>query len=137
MTNLMVLYEVVKNKLGSDYNNIMYQTMNEDKEDCVGIYLYESTNELQTIDGNIQYDAVKIHIQVNASKSSEGLNKALNYLDQFTRRIENEQSNIDDVIIIEAMHLGPRAVCIGRNQYDILVCKCDVDLKYIFKSDNA
>lgn len=135
-TSLMWIYEAVRIKLGTLYPNIMYQNMLEDKEGCVGIYLYESSNELKDIEGDVVYDSIKIHVQVNAEKSIQGMQKALDYLDKFTRKMENEQSNVGVVKFIEAQHLGPRAVAIGKNAYDILVCKCDVDLKYIFIADD-
>lgn len=136
MNSLMWIYEAVRIKLGSLYTNIQYQNMQENVEGSVGIYLYESANALMDIEGDTVYDCIKIHIQVNAEKSVQGLQKALKYLEDFTFRMENQQSNISNLTFIEAVHLGPRAVAIGRNQYDILVCKCDVDLKYIFTEDD-
>ena len=75
-------------------------------------------------------------MQVNCDKSVQGMQKALDYLSRFTKRIENEQCAISGVTFIEARHLGPRALAIGKNQFDILICRSVIDLKYIFDSEN-
>lgn len=133
--SLMWLYEAVRIKLGSEYDNVTYQTMKEDVEGAVGIYLYESANERQAIDGNIIYDCIKIQVQVNSEKNIQGLQRAMNYLDMFTRKMENEPCNLNNLTFIEVNHLGPRAVVIGKNQFGISVVKCTLDLKYIFDAD--
>jgi hypothetical protein len=64
------------------------------------------------------------------------MQKALDYLSRFTERIENEQCAISGVTFIEARHQGPRALAIGKNQFDILICRSVIDLKYIFDNEN-
>lgn len=135
MESMMILYEAVKQKLGSKYPNIFYQTMREDTPEDVGIYLYESSNDVEDIGGGAVYNCIKVQVQVNCARNIQGMQKALDYLCEFTRRIENEQSAISGVTFIEAMHQGPRAIAIGKNEFDILVCRSVVDLKYIFSSE--
>ena len=60
------------------------------------------------------------------------LKTALNYLTSFVERIENEASNVDGIGFISAQHIGPRAIPIGKNDFNIIVCKSTIDLKYIF-----
>jgi hypothetical protein len=128
----MLIYEAVEKKLGSEYENVYYQTMSEDKPGDVGIYLYESANDTEDLSGNEVYNCIKIHVQVNSEQSTEGMTKALRYLTKFTERIENENSDVDGIEFMSAMHLGPRAIAIGKNNHNILICRSVIDLKYTF-----
>ena len=131
----MKIYEAVEKKLGDEYENIFYQTMREDQPGDVGIYLYESANDLEDLQGNEVYNNIKVHVQVNSEQSTEGMAKALRYLTKFTERIENETSDVDEVEFISAMHLGPRALAIGKNNNNILICRSVIDLKYTFETN--
>ena len=131
----MLVYQAVEKKLGNEYENVFYQTMREDKPGDVGIYLYESANDLEDISGKGVYDCAKVHIQINAEQSVEGMAEALRYLTKFTERIENENSDIDGIEFISAQHLGPRAIAIGKNNHNILICRSVIDLKYTFETN--
>ena len=130
--DLMLVYNAVKEKLGTEYENVFFQTMREDKQGDVGIYLYESSNDVEDLSGDDIYNCIKIQVQVNSEQSEEGLQTALNYLTSFVERIENDASNVDGIEFISAQHIGPRAIPIGKNDFNITVCKNTVDLKYIF-----
>ena len=131
----MKIYEAVEKKLGDEYENVFYQTMREDTPGDVGIYLYESANDEEDLSGNEVYNCIKVHIQVNSEQSTDGMAKALRYLTKFTERIENENSDVDGVEFISAMHLGPRAIAIGKNNHNILICRSVIDLKYTFETN--
>ena len=131
----MLIYEAVEKKLGDEYENVFYQTMREDQPGDVGIYLYESANDEEDLSGNEVYNCIKVHVQVNSEQSTEGMTKALRYLTKFTERIENENSDVDGVEFMSAMHLGPRAIAIGKNNHNILICRSVIDLKYTFGTD--
>ena len=130
--DLMLVYDAVKEKLGTEYENVFFQTMREDKQGDVGIYLYESSNDVKDLSGDDIYNCIKVQVQVNSEQSEEGLQTALNYLTSFVERIENEASNVNGIGFISAQHLGPRAIPIGKNDFNIIVCKSTIDLKYIF-----
>ena len=130
--DLMLVYNAVKEKLGTEYENVFFQTMREDKQGDVGIYLYESSNDVEDLSGDDIYNCIKIQVQVNSEQSEEGLKTALNYLTSFVERIENEASNVNGIEFISVQHIGPRAIPIGKNDFNITVCKSTVDLKYIF-----
>lgn len=132
---MMSVYEAVEKKLGTDYENIFYQTMREDQPGDVGIYLYESANDLEDLQGQEVFNCIKVHIQVNSEQSTEGMAKALRYLTEFTERIENETSDVEGIEFISATHLGPRAIAIGKNNYNILICRSVIDLKYTFETN--
>lgn len=131
----MKIYEAVEKKLGDEYENVFYQTMREDQPGDVGIYLYESANDEEDLSGNEVYNCIKVHVQVNSEQSTEGMAKALRYLTKFTERIENENSDVEGVEFISAMHLGPRAIAIGKNNHNILICRSVIDLKYTFETN--
>ena len=130
--DLMLVYDAVKEKLGTEYENVFFQTMREDKQGDVGIYLYESSNDVEDLSGDDVYNCIKVQVQVNSEQSEEGLQTALNYLTSFVERIENEASNVGGIEFISAQHIGPRAIPIGKNDFNIIVCKSTIDLKYIF-----
>ena len=130
--DLMLVYNAVKEKLGTEYENVFFQTMREDKQGDVGIYLYESSNDVEDLSGDDIYNCIKIQVQVNSEQSEEGLQTALNYLTSFVERIENEASNVNGIEFISIQHIGPRAIPIGKNDFNIIVCKSTIDLKYIF-----
>lgn len=130
--DLMLVYNTVKEKLGTEYENVFFQTMREDKPGDVGIYLYESSNDVEDLSGDDIYNCIKVQVQVNSEQSEEGLQTALNYLTSFVERIENKASNVDGIEFISAQHIGPRAIPIGKNDFNIIVCKSTIDLKYIF-----
>ena len=131
----MKIYEAVEKKLGNDFENVFYQTMREDKPGDVGIYLYESADDLEDLQGQEVYNCIKVHVQVNSEQSTEGMTKALRYLTKFTERIENETSDVDGVEFISVQHLGPRAIAIGKNNNNILICRSVIDLKYTFETN--
>lgn len=133
---MLKIYEAVRAKLGNTYQNVFYQTMRENEEGDVGIYLYDSSNESKGIDGTIFYDSVKVQVQVNAYKSIDGMETALNYLDEFTRKMETEQSDIEGISFISCEHQGTRALVIGKNEYGIQIVRCILDLKYILDEDD-
>ena len=81
--DLMLVYKAVKEKLGTEYKNVFFQTMREDKQGDVGIYLYESSNDVEDLSGDDVYNCIKIQVQVNSEQSEEGLQTALNYLTSF------------------------------------------------------
>ena len=97
--------------------------------------MYESANDEEDLSGNEVYNCIKVHVQVNSEQSTEGMTKALRYLTKFTERIENENSDVDGVEFVSAMHLGPRAIAIGKNNHNILICRSVIDLKYTFGTD--
>lgn len=131
----MLIYEAVERKLGSEYENVFYQTMREDQPGDVGIYLYESANDEEDLSGNEVYNCIKVHVQVNSEQSTEGMVKALKYLTKFAEKIENEASDVDGIEFVSAMHLGPRALAIGKNEHNILICRSVIDLKYTFETE--
>ena len=133
MDDVFLVYDLVSEKLGNGYEHKFYQSMRSDREGDVGIYLYISSNDLEDLSGNEVYNSVKVHVQVNCEAGDDGLKKALNYLTEFTHKIENEVSNTPGIEIVSAQHIGPRALPIGRNEHNILICKSDVDLKYEYK----
>ena len=133
--DMMLIYHAVKEKLDTDYDNVFYQTMKEDQPNQVGIYLYESANDVEDMCGDEVYNCIKVQIQVNTEQSEEGICKAMNYLSKFVDRIENEDSNVEGIEFISAQHIGPRALVIGKNNYNILVCRSLIDLKYTFKTN--
>ena len=130
--DMSLLYKVIRNKLDNTYKNVFNQNMREDKPGDVGIYLYESSNDSYDLCGDDIYNCIKVQLQVNAGPSAEELETALLFLSHFVDRIENEQSDIENISIISAQHIGPRAIPIGKNDFNITVCKSTVDLKYIF-----
>ena len=130
--DIKYLYDAIRAKLGTEYKNIFDEDMRDDVPGDVGIFMYTSSNDVETLDGTEVYNCIKVHIKINAEQSSDGLFKAINYLSKFTHRIENETSDIPEIGFVSAKHIGPRALKLRKNEYGISVCVCNIDLKYIW-----
>lgn len=122
------LYKSIENKLGTQFGPINRQSRKEDVNRAVGIFLYESSNDEYDSDG-IVYECIKAHIEVNASNEVE-ITEALQYLRRFVDRIEEETSGINGLTFEMVEHVGPKAVPIGKNGYNLHVCVSNIDIKY-------
>ena len=129
LSSILSLYEAVREKLGAEYTDIKYNTMKSDVEGQVGVYLYEGAADIQNLD-DVEFENIKIQVQVNAYKSEAGIRNALDYLRAFVDRIEYENSAIEGIEFISAIHTGPKAIPIGKNEFGIMVCKSTVELSY-------
>ena len=127
------LYDAIKEKLGDsiESSKISYQTIDEMAPGTVGIYLYTSSNDVEDLGGETVYESIKAHIEINAEDTPDGIKDALKYLRDAVDKIEKEQSTIDGVSFVMCRHVGPKALPIGKNSYDILKCVCNIDIKYI------
>ena len=135
--DLMLVYDAVETKLGSDYANVFHQSAREDEVGDVGIYLYESANDVEDMAGNEVYNCIKVQVQVNAENNKASIRKAIKYLTRFTKRIENETSYIPGINFVSAQHIGPRAYPLGKNEYNIFICRSVIDLKYTYETENS
>lgn len=123
----------VDNYIVNPNYNIFYQTMHEDVEGEIGIYLYESANDVHDLSGEEVYNNIKVQVQVNCYKSETGLKEGLKILSSFVELVENELSDIEGIEIMSCEHIGPRACPIGKNSYNIQIVKSILDLKYYFE----
>lgn len=134
MDSITLLYPMVKLKLSDEYSNVSFQSQKDDTPGSVGVYLYESSNDKKSINGEVVYNSIKVQVQVICDRSYESLANAMDYLTEFVDRIESEKSDIPKISIISAEHIGPKAIPIGRNRYDLQVVKSTIDLKYSFNN---
>ena len=127
------LYQAIEAKLppSLDYT-VYYHYMREDEPGDCGIYLYESSNDKESIGGEDIYNCIKVQVQVNYGKSINDSFKAIDWLTNFVNNIETEPSTIEGVEFIAAQHQGPKALDIGQNQYGLGLVRSIIDLKYIF-----
>lgn len=123
---------MIRMKLGDEYPNVTFQSQKDDIPGSVGVYLYESSNDKKSLNGEVVYDSIKIQVQITCDRSYNSLTNAMDYLTDFVNRIESEKSDIPRINIISAEHIGPKAIPIGRNKYDLQVVKSTIDLKYSF-----
>lgn len=131
ISGIGLLYKVAYDMLGTRYKVKSYESMSSDKEGEVGIFLYDAGNDLLTLDGDITYKQVKLHVQVNSYKSDNGFFDALNYLENFVDVIENNQPHIEGIKFIEVVHNGMKARQFGKNEHNIHQCACNILIKYI------
>lgn len=123
------IYDAFRKRLEDRYENIKYDTMDEHIPNSVGIYLYPGGNDEITLDGQIVYETIKVHVQVCVNSSD--LVDTLNYLRHFVDRMETEKSGVDGLEFISCQHIGPKAVSTGFNKHGLKVCVCNFELKYI------
>lgn len=143
---MLRLYDVVKEKLGDKYKLITNQVRLDDKPGAVGIFIYESSNDSEYMDGTTEYESIKIHVEVNSIKyedeidingnlvmdgMTKGINEAINYLRDFVYKMEREQTNVVGIELVDCQHVGPRAFPIGKNGCNTQICVCNIDVKYL------
>lgn len=130
---MLRLYRDIEKKLIKDstYETITYQSMEQDKSGVVGIYLYPSRNDEETLDDEVG-EFIKCHIQVNVRPGEAGLQEASDYLRKFIKEIEKEVSETDGLEYVECKHLGARVQPIPKNGYDIAGACCNIEIQYIF-----
>lgn len=126
------VYEAVESLLGTKYP-IGWQYMDEQKAEVVGVYLYESSNDSRYVDGEYEYESIKVHVQINCLSTELGIQEALNYLRAFVDKIEDTYVSTADVEFVDCKHVGPKAIPIGKNGYNIPMCRSVVDIKYLLK----
>lgn len=85
---------------------------------------------MELMSGEVVYEVVKVHLQVNSGRSSEDIMDTLNKLREFTKRIEWAVSEVDGLEVIQCKRLGPRAINIGKNEFGIPICRSVLELKY-------
>lgn len=129
------LYDAIRAKLGSEYTNVTNESMQEDKPGSVGIYLYQSKGDERTFDG-VEFENIKVQIQVNAEQSEEGINKAKRYLRQWVYRMEDEDSDIPEISFIYAAYENHPVISMGKNKFNISVYRAIVDLSYCINKLN-
>ena len=130
MDSLMI-YDAIRLLLPSGLS-ISYQTMDSSSPQSVGIFLYDNGDEEIDLDGDDVYRTCRVHIQMNSDRSISSLQTVLNTLTNFTYNIEKCYSPLSQISFLYAKHLGQRASVIGKNEFELNVCSCDVMLYYTF-----
>lgn len=100
MDSLYDIYDFVKTLLGDEFPNVFFQTMREDTEGDVGVYLYTSQNDVVDIIGDDVYNCIKVQVQMNAPTGEDGLKKALDYLTSFVNKIESLDFDSDNIYLM-------------------------------------
>ena len=80
-----------------------------------------------------RYESIKVHVQVNCAASEIGIQEALDYLRAFVDKMEDEYVDTDLIEFVDCKHVGPKAIPIGKNGYNIPMCRSVVDIKYLLK----
>lgn len=130
------IYELVSLYLKKIFKCKIYnQFMSFDKEDEIGIFLYDGQNDQYTIDGNVTFRDIKVQVQYNCKRSNDGLYEGLDKLTEFVDLIEHTQSVIPNISFVSVEHQGAKAKILHRNEYDIQVAYCTLDIKYTFNNE--
>lgn len=129
--SIVMLFPAIEEKLPpTNKYNIFYKNMREDIPNDCGIYLYESSNDLEDISGTDIYDCIKVQVQVLVEGNFQAICEGLDWLTKFVERIESEPSTISGVEFISVMHQGPKALDVGQNDYGFELCRSVLDIKY-------
>lgn len=126
------IYEAIEAVLGTKYP-VGWQYMDEQSTEVVGIYVYESSNDSRYADGEYEYESIKVHVQINCASSEVGIQEALDYLRAFVDKMEDTYVDTTDIEFVDCKHVGPKAIPIGKNGYNIPMCRSVVDIKYLLK----
>lgn len=130
---MLRLYNDIKKKLLKDntFDKITFQTMKEDEPGTVGIYLYPSRNDEETLDGEVG-EFIKCHIQVNSRPGVAGIQETSDYLRRFIKEIEKEVSETNGLEYVECKHLGAKVQPLPKNASGVAGACCNIEIQYIF-----
>lgn len=122
------LYKFIKDNLPSTYD-ISYQTIDENKENTIGIFLYQGQADKKSSSSQCIAEDIKAHIELNCNSANNGIIKALNDLRKFAINIQKAKTNIDGLYIINIKILN-KAIPIGRNQHGIQKVVSNIEIMY-------
>ena len=126
------LYKFIESCLPAGvFNSATWETMSEDIPGDVGIFLIESKNDIECIDGETLEESIKAQIMVNAFEGEDGIDQVSKYLRDFLDNIENTIINKDGLEIIRVRHLGPKASKAYVNGLGISVWRCEINIDYL------
>lgn len=111
------IYKFIEGHLPTDYN-ISYQTLEENKDNQIGIFLYQGQADKNSLDGYCIAENIKAHIEVNCANTEDGIIKAMNDLRKFAFNIVSADSEIEGLEILFIKVLS-KAIPIGKNQHGI------------------
>lgn len=109
------IYKFIEQYLPDTYN-ISYQTLEENKDNQIGIFLYQGQADKNSLDGYCIAENIKAHIEVNCANT--GIIKAMNELRKFALNISSADSEIEGLEILFIKVLS-KAIPIGKNQHGI------------------
>ena len=127
------LYNFIEKYLPSNYD-ITYQTIDENKENTIGIFLYQGQADKKLLDGYCVSEDIKVHIELNCGKQSNDIIKAMNDLRKFAVDIEDAESDIDglEVLFIKILN---KAIPIGKNQHGIQKVVSNLEITFTLEVD--
>lgn len=129
---MLRLYRFVESCLPDTFENITYDSMDEDKQGQVGIFAYQSEDDAESLEGTI-WENIKFQIQVTANSGESGMQEVSDYLRDFIKIIESKMDSGDNTLeIIQCKHIGPKAIKIKTNDYNIALWRCVINIKYNF-----
>ena len=127
------LYKFIESYL-PDYYDIGWGDMDESKENQLAIIFYPGQAEKTSLDGTLEYESIKCHLELNCKKTSGSIEKAERDLRLFAKKIVDAYYCENGLEIIDVTMLR-RAYQSGKNKYGIPKVVSDLDIKFILEDD--
>lgn len=121
----------ILNSITSKFENISAQRYEENEPDVVGIILQSSRNDEEDISGELEWECMKLELQITCQNSADDIFDNMNIIREFVDEFEKCVSTVEGLDIVWAHHLGAKARPTYTNGYGLQVCKCIIDFNYL------
>lgn len=127
---MLRLYKFVESCLDDTYETVVYDSIDTDKQGQVGIFLYQSSDDEETLD-ETQWESIKAQVQVTANPGEAGIQEVSDYLRSFIDKIEGKyESGLIGLEIINCHHIGGKVLKIKTFDNNISMWRSVIDIKY-------
>lgn len=113
-------------------NKISAQRYKEDEPNNVGVILLGSRDDLESMSGELEYEALKLELHITCENNETDIFENMSLIRNFVDKFEECICKVDGLDILWAQHLGAKARPTYINGYGLQVCKCIIDFNYIF-----
>lgn len=126
------LFLFIESQLGTTYVT-SFQDMDDSASGALGIFMYQGEADIQDLSGEYVYECMKVHLQLNCEQNEDAIFSGSKYLRDTVEAFESfsfnglQPPNID---IVDAQHIGPKVVPIGKNKNGLHVLRTVLQIKY-------
>lgn len=122
------IYKWVDSAIIGGYST-SYQMMDENTSNALGIFLYQGIPDVDDMCGDIVYESINIHLQLNTEPGQDAIFSGLENVRNSVIALENSVGN-DEITVVSCLHKGARSIVIGINEHNLPVIVANLELKY-------
>lgn len=122
------VYKWIESCLTGSYI-VSYQVMDTSEVGGLGIFLYPGGNDSYDLDGEVVYESISIHLQLQTDKPSTAIFEGLSALRTSVETLESSSGSAN-VHVMSCVHKGPKSVMIGLNEHGLPLIVSNLELRY-------